>query len=35
MKGSLNISADLSMKIFSVDPNLVGTFFGNSFFYLN
>ena len=35
IKGSLNISAHLSMKIILVDPNLVHTFFGNSFFYPN
>ena len=35
MKGSLNISAHLSMKIILVDPNLVRTFFGNNFFDLN
>ena len=32
IKGSLNISAHLSMKIILVDPNLVRTFFGNNFF---
>ena len=32
VKGSLNISAHLSMKIILVDPNLVRTFFGNNFF---
>ena len=32
MKGSLNISTHLSMKIILVDPNLVRTFFGNNFF---
>ena len=32
MKGSLNISAHLSMKIILVDPNLVPTSFGNKFF---
>ena len=32
MKGSLNISAHLSMKIVLVDPNLVRTFLGNNFF---
>ena len=32
MKGSLNISALLSMKIILVDPNLVCTLFGNNFF---
>ena len=32
MKGSRNISAHLSMKIISVDPNLVCTFFRNNFF---
>ena len=31
-KGSLNISAHLSMKIILVDPNLVPTLFGNNFF---
>ena len=31
IKGSLNISVHLSMKIFLVDPNLVRTFFGNNF----
>ena len=31
MKGSLNISAHLSVKIILVDPNLVRTFFGNIF----
>ena len=31
MKGSLNISAHLSMKIILVDPNLVRTVFGNFF----
>ena len=34
MKGSLNISAHLSVKIILVDPNLMRTFFGN-FFDLN
>ena len=29
---NLNVSAHLSMKISLVDPNLVGTFFGNNFF---
>ena len=33
MKGSLNISVHLSVKIILVDPNLVRTFFGNNFFY--
>ena len=32
IKGSLNISAHLSMKIILVDPNLVLTFFANNFF---
>ena len=32
MKGSLNISAHLSMKIILMNPNLVPTFFGNNFF---
>ena len=32
MKGSLNISEHLFMKIILVDPNLVRTFFGNNFF---
>ena len=32
MKGSLSISAHLSMKTILVDPNLVCTFFGNNFF---
>ena len=31
MKGSLNISAQLSMKIILVDPNLVHFFLGNDF----
>ena len=35
IKGSLNISAHLSMKIILVDPNLVRTFFGDNFFDLN
>ena len=34
VKGSLNISAHLSMKIILVDPNLVRTFFGNNFLIL-
>ena len=34
LKGSLNISAHLSMKIILVDLNLVRTFFGNNFFIL-
>ena len=34
MKGSLGISAHLSMKIILVDPNLA-LFFGNIFFYPN
>ena len=33
IKGSLNISAHLFMKIILVDPNLMRTFFGNNFFY--
>ena len=32
IKGSLNISVHLSMKIILVDPNLVRTFFSNNFF---
>ena len=32
MKGSLNISAHLSLKIILVDPNLVHTFYGNNLF---
>ena len=32
MKGSLNISVYLSMKIIFVDPNLVHTLSGNNFF---
>ena len=32
IKGSLNISAYLSMKIILVYPNLVRTFYGNNFF---
>ena len=35
MKGPLNISAHLSMKIILVDANLVRTYFGNNFFYPN
>ena len=35
MKGFLNISAHLSMKIILVDRNLVRTFFRNNFFYPN
>ena len=35
IKGSLNISAHLSMKLILVDPNLVRTFFGNIFFDSN
>ena len=35
MKGSLDISGHLSMKIILVETNLVCTFFGNIFFYLN
>ena len=34
VKGSLNISAHLSMKIILVDPNLVRTLFGNNFLIL-
>ena len=34
IKGSLNISAHLSMKIILVDPNLVRTHFGNIFLIL-
>ena len=34
VKGSLNISAHLSMKIILVDPNLVRTLFGNIFLIL-
>ena len=32
IKGSLSISAQLSMKTILVDPNLVRTFFGNILF---
>ena len=32
IKGSLNISAHLSMKIILEDPTLVRIFFGNNFF---
>ena len=32
MKGPLNLSGHLSMKIILLDPNLVCTFFGNDFF---
>ena len=32
MKGPLNLSGHLSMKIILLDPNLVRTFFGNDFF---
>ena len=32
VKGSINNSAHLSMKIILVDPNSVRTFFGNRFF---
>ena len=32
IKGSLNISVHLPMKIILVDPNLVCTFFGNDLF---
>ena len=35
IKGSLNITAHLSMKIILVDPNLVGTFFANNSFHPN
>ena len=35
IKGSLNISAHLSMKIILEDPNLVCKFFGNNFFDSN
>ena len=35
MKGPLNLSGHLSMKVILVDPNLVRTFFGNDFFYPN
>ena len=35
IKGSLNISVHLSMKIILVDPDLVHTFFGNNFFDSN
>ena len=34
VKGSLNISAHLSMKIILVDPNLVRILFGNIFLIL-
>ena len=32
MKGSLNISAHLSMELALVDPNLVRIVYGNNFF---
>ena len=32
IKGPVNISAHLSMKITLMDPNLERTFFGNNFF---
>ena len=35
IKGSLNISAHLSMKIILGDTNLVHIFFGNNFFEPN
>ena len=35
VKGSLNISAHLSMKLILVDPNLARTFLGNIFFDMN
>ena len=31
IKGSLNVSAHLSMETILVDPNLMRTFFGNNF----
>ena len=34
MKGPLNLSGHLSMKIILLDPNLVRTFFGNDFLIL-